>query len=102
MASKVSSSLAGTISVNIGLSVILGLSLKKLWMLMNTFQIIISLPLLNFSYPSNVITLCSSLKDISNLNVLPPGTMEKFWDLFLGVEAVNKSLNSNFKTMDIF
>jgi len=43
---KAGSSMTGTMTANLALSVVMGLSLKQLWMLMNTLQIIVNLPLL--------------------------------------------------------
>ncbi|CDW77820.1 UNKNOWN [Stylonychia lemnae] len=50
---------------------VLGLSLKKLWMLIQTLQIIVHLPMLQVPLPANVIFCFSQIIDISNLNVIP-------------------------------
>ena len=63
--------MTGAITMNLGLSVVLGLSLKQLWMLMNTLQILTNLPLLELSLPSNVVMVAQSLRDISNMNLIP-------------------------------
>eukprot|EP00347_Sterkiella_histriomuscorum_P014977 403358784 len=75
------SSMTGTITANLALSVVMGLSLKQLWMLMNTLQIIVNLPMLQVSIPSNVVMLTSSLKDISNLNLIPKDMMNSMLSL---------------------
>jgi len=50
---------------------------------MNTLQIIVNLPLLQVSIPSNVLLLTQALRDISNLNIIPPDTMKKFLDILV-------------------
>ena len=67
--------MTGAITMNLGLSVVLGLSLKQLWMLMNTLQILTNLPLLELSLPSNVVMVAQSLRDISNMNLIPQAQM---------------------------
>lgn len=46
MAGGAGSALTGAISTNIFLSVILGMSMKKLWLMITTLQIMTNLPLL--------------------------------------------------------
>ena len=55
----------------------LGLSLKQLWALMNTLQIITHMPMLNVPFPSNIQMIISSLKDISNMNIIPQDYIDK-------------------------
>ena len=52
------SAMTGSISVNFVLSLVIGLSLKQLWLLLNTLQLFTSLPLINISMPSILLVLC--------------------------------------------
>eukprot|EP00347_Sterkiella_histriomuscorum_P008413 403345188 len=55
LASGAGSAITGAVTTNIFLSLVMGLSLKKLWMLIQTLQIIVHLPLLQIPLPSNVV-----------------------------------------------
>jgi hypothetical protein len=57
VAEKAGSAMSGAISTNLILSIFLGVSLKKVWMLMNTLQILVNIPLMSVTLPSNVIYL---------------------------------------------
>ena len=76
MTKKAGAALSGSVAVNVILSLVLGFSLKQLWLLMNTLQIITHLPLLNFSLPSIFILFTETLKSISNMDILPDDWMQ--------------------------
>jgi hypothetical protein len=63
--------LTAIISGNIFLSFILGVSMKKLWMMITTLQIMTHLPLLEIYIPPNAVLCFSSIVDISNMNIIP-------------------------------
>ena len=69
--SKAKTTMTASFSLNFFLELFLGLSLKKLWMLINTLQIIVHLPLLGVELPANVKFCFNSLINISNLEILP-------------------------------
>ncbi|CDW74924.1 UNKNOWN [Stylonychia lemnae] len=71
LASTASSAVTGAITSNIFLSLVMGLSLKKLWMLIQTLQIIVHLPLLSITLPANAALCFKSIVDISNMNIIP-------------------------------
>ena len=96
------SSMSGTISVNILLSVFLGFSLNQLWLLMNTLQIMTNMPLLELSLPSNVIYLTQSLREISNMNLVPKEDLEKVTSFIQKPVSSLNSTGGNFQMMDIF
>ena len=68
--------MSGSVGLNVALALVLGMSLKQLWMLMNTLQIITHMPLLNFTFPSNFILFTDTLKSISNMDILPENYMQ--------------------------
>ncbi|CDW71772.1 UNKNOWN [Stylonychia lemnae] len=82
--SSSSNTLVGSVMLNFFLALALGLSLKQLWMLINTLQIICAMPLLQMQIPSNFILFAQSLKDISNLNIIPKQYMSHLIGIFKG------------------
>ncbi|CDW74457.1 UNKNOWN [Stylonychia lemnae] len=100
LAVTASTALTGAIGSNIFLSLVLGLSLKKLWMLIQTLQIIVHLPLLQIPLPSNVIFCFSSIIDISNMNIIPKKYIKDILGVFM--KDQKNGIQENFKVMDIF
>eukprot|EP00347_Sterkiella_histriomuscorum_P006656 403351936 len=95
--------ITGTITSNIALSIILGFSLKNLWMLMNTLQIIVNIPLLSLNLPQNIVILCKQLIDIANLNLLPKEYVNKLLSfMFIQTGDQIEDTSTNLKQMDIF
>ena len=97
--------LTGSVTLNIFLSIFLGVSLKRVWMLMNTLQILVSLPLLNFNLPSNALFLFQALVDLSNFNFLPKEKITgilKSIGLAKSVASTGKEPSDSFQVMDIF
>eukprot|EP00347_Sterkiella_histriomuscorum_P008911 403343271 len=100
LAAGASSAITGAISTNILLSLVMGLSLKKLWMLIQTLQIIVHLPLLQIPLPSNVLLAMKAIIDVSNLNIIPKEYINKV--LSFVTPETNGTTKENFKQMDIF
>lgn len=42
-----------------------------LWSIINVIQLIVNLPLLNLSFPSNAVKFYSFLTDLANFDVIP-------------------------------
>eukprot|EP00347_Sterkiella_histriomuscorum_P011023 403374043 len=59
-ASAASTALTGSFTMNLIMSIFLGFSLKNLWMLMNTLQIIVFIPFYQLSLPSAFVVLCQT------------------------------------------
>ncbi len=72
-----SATLLASFSLNLALAFTFGISLKYLWNLMNTFQLVVALPLLSIVYPANYVLLCQTLTNIANLNVIPKDDIKK-------------------------
>ncbi|CDW88884.1 UNKNOWN [Stylonychia lemnae] len=72
-----SNALSGAISINFILSMIMGISLKNLWMLLNTLQIMVHIPLLNIPLPSNTIFMFSQVIEISKMNLIPKSYLKQ-------------------------
>lgn len=71
----------GAIISNVLLSVTMGVSVRKLWLLITTLQIIVHIPLLNIFLPANALILFAAIIDFSNMNLLPEYTMASMFSL---------------------
>ena len=67
----------GAIVISVFLSVALGISTKKLWMMIGTLQIIAHFPLLRIQFPSNALLCFQALIEVANLNILPKEASNK-------------------------
>ncbi|CDW80627.1 UNKNOWN [Stylonychia lemnae] len=97
---QVGSTMTGTVSFNFALTMLMGFSLNNLWMLLNTLQIMVHLPMLGISIPSNAINMFQNLIGISNMNLIPTAYIKKYILTF--VKESNSDVKGNFATMDIF
>ena len=59
------------ILTNTSLSFFLNISMKNLWNLVTTLQLITHLPLLNIYIPGNAVEVMKAFISISNLNLIP-------------------------------
>jgi len=55
---------------NLFLQLFLSASLNMIWSLLNTLQIIVSLPLLNINFPQNAFIVCWILSKVANFNAI--------------------------------
>ena len=62
---------------NIVLSAVLGITMKQIWTLINTLQILVLVPKLNIDLPENVKLTLNGLYDISNMKLIPPEYVKK-------------------------
>eukprot|EP00347_Sterkiella_histriomuscorum_P007330 403349364 len=97
-------SMTGSFAANIILSVVLGVSLKNLWTLMNTLQLLVYLPLMSISLPFNVLLMCQALIDVVNFNVIPKDLVKTYFTNYL--QGINFSIDTisdpNLNAIDIF
>lgn len=63
--------IVGAITINIFLAVLLGISMKKLWIMIGTIQIVTHFPLLLAPLPSNALLCLTALLDAANMNLIP-------------------------------
>lgn len=78
---------------NFVISIVLSASLNLLWSLLNSLQVIVTLPLLKTNFPSNAYFLCQTLNKVANFNVIP---MEALNRMILVYEDT-KPKNENFE-----
>jgi hypothetical protein len=62
---------------NFFLSVALGLTMKRIWGIINFLQIATAMPNLKVHLPTNVKLVMQALKDISNIKVIPKELVDK-------------------------
>ena len=75
---KAGTAMTGAVSTNLILSLFLGVSLKKVWMLMNTLQILVNTPLMTVTLPSNVIYMFQTLIELTKFNFIPKDKIKKY------------------------
>eukprot|EP00347_Sterkiella_histriomuscorum_P020476 403337656 len=68
------------ILTNTGLSFFLNISMKNLWNLVTTLQLITHLPLLNIYIPGNAVEVMKAFISISNLNLIPKDLTKSIFD----------------------
>ena len=66
-----STMLTSSMSANFAITLILGFSLNNLWILINTLQVMVHLPLLAIQMPSNALYMLQALVSISNMDIIP-------------------------------
>jgi hypothetical protein len=69
--SLIDSSLTSGVVANIFIAVALGASMKRMWSLLNTLQIITHIPMLGFGLPSNLEICLKTIVSISSMNIIP-------------------------------
>lgn len=69
--SLIDSSLMSSVVANIMMSFFLGLSMKQIWNLINTLQILCHIPMLNITIPSNLMECLETIIDIANISIIP-------------------------------
>ena len=57
--------------VNILLAVVIRAPMKLMWNMINTLQIVTFMPDLNMKLPQNLVICLKTIKEISNLSILP-------------------------------
>ena len=105
---------------NLAVCLILGVSLNNVWQLMNTIQLLTLIPLLKIPIPPQFLSLCYSILDFSNLDLLPEEASIKYMRKKLVEEKPSSNtmkdrrileyeesvmqgkLDLNFEMMDIF
>lgn len=93
------SMIAATI-FNLILSLIMGISMKFLWNLFLTMQVITHMVLINMPIPTHVETCFKELIEIANLNMIPKQDINNFLDRYIFSEVLNTK--NQIQTMDIF
>ena len=80
--SALDSSLVTGIIANIFIAFALGASMKRMWCLLNTLQIITHITLLNVSLPENLNFCLKMILSISSMSIIPKQWVDKAINLF--------------------
>ena len=75
--------LTGALQSNLILSVIAGVSMKKLWTMISSLQIIVHYPMLKISIPANLLKTLNSIVEIVNLGLVPKKYIKEFLGKFM-------------------
>eukprot|EP00347_Sterkiella_histriomuscorum_P019973 403339584 len=83
------------ILTNTGLSFFLNISMKNLWNLVTTLQLITHLPLLNIYIPGNAVEVMKAFISISNLNLIPKDLTKSIFDAIIpSTDSENQDKNA--------
>lgn len=63
--------------LNLVFAVVIKASMKMMWGIINTMQIITYVTYMNMKMPQNVIVCLKTIHDISNLSIIPKNLSEK-------------------------
>jgi hypothetical protein len=91
-----SSALSGAVSSNLILSVVAGVSMKMLWTMISSLQIIVHYPMLKIPMPANLLKMLNAIVEIVNLGLLPKKYIKEFLGKF--TNQTMSSTNSAFKS----
>jgi hypothetical protein len=73
----IDTSMTSGLFANLFLAVALGASMKRMWSLLNTLQIVTHVTLLSVALPSNVGICIRTIVEISNVQVIPKAWLDK-------------------------
>jgi hypothetical protein len=91
----VDTTLTGGVVANAFIAVAMGASMKRMWILLNTLQIVTHIPLLTLSLPSNLKVCLNTIISISSLSIIPKEWVEKGLKYInLASSKLNASVNS--------
>ena len=62
--------------INLILAVVIRAPMKQMWNMINTLQILTFMPMLNIQLPTNLRVCLSTIKEVSNLSIIPKGGVD--------------------------
>jgi hypothetical protein len=68
---KASTALVASLSANFALCTASGVSMAKVFQIINNLQLITIMPLVKVSTPPQFISFCQTLQDFANVNIIP-------------------------------
>jgi hypothetical protein len=80
-------------STNLLLSIVAGVSMKKLWTMISSLQIIVHYPMLKIAMPANLLKMLNAIVDIVNLGLVPKKYIKDFISKF-----ANQTVGSSSET----
>lgn len=88
----IDSTMTSGMIVNIILAVAIRAPMKLMWNMINTLQILTFMPMLNMQIPTNLKVCLETIKEVSNLSILPKGVTD--W-ILVQIGVVKDSLSTN-------
>ena len=83
------------------INIVLAASFQLLWGMLNVIQLIVSMPLINVSFPANTSMFYSLIMNMAQFNLLPSVQINK--SLFnIDDQESTDNVPDNFQMMDIF
>ena len=67
----IDSTMTSGVIVNIVLALVIRAPMKLMWNMINTLQILTFMPMLNMQIPTNLKVCLETIKEVSNLSILP-------------------------------
>lgn len=80
--------------MNLFLAVAVGVSTRKLWMMIGTLQLLVHLPLMSIPFPANATMCFQALVSVANMNILPKEYTNKVINLIQGKSADDEEESS--------
>jgi hypothetical protein len=71
--------LTGGVVANTFIAAAMGASMKRMWSLLNTVQIITHIPLLAVNLPSNLKVCLNTIISVSSLSIIPKSLIDKVY-----------------------
>jgi hypothetical protein len=67
----IDSTMTSGMILNIVLAIVIRAPMKHMWNMINTLQILTFMPMLNMQIPTNLKVCLETIKEVSNLSILP-------------------------------
>jgi hypothetical protein len=80
----IDSTMTSGLIVNVVLALVIRAPMKQMWNMINTLQILTYMPELNMKLPQNFVICLNTIKEISNLSVVPKSVIDWVISLFKG------------------
>ena len=80
----IDSTMTSGLIVNVVLALVIRAPMKQMWNMINTLQILTYMPELNMKLPQNFVICLNTIKEISNLSVVPKSVIDWVIGLFKG------------------
>ena len=80
----IDSTMTSGLIVNVVLALVIRAPMKQMWNMINTLQFLTYMPELNMKLPQNLVICLNTIKEISNLSVVPKSVIDWVISLFKG------------------
>jgi hypothetical protein len=91
----IDSTMTSGMIVNIILALVIRAPMKLMWNMINTLQILTFMPMLNMQIPTNLKVCLETIKEVSNLSILPKGVTDWILEQIGFVKATLSTSDQN-------